>query len=51
MPVRVLEKTEDRPLQAIIRLDAAGTELLARVTLRSMHPLGLVPGTAIYAQV
>ncbi|MDA8363101.1 MAG: molybdenum ABC transporter ATP-binding protein [Gammaproteobacteria bacterium] len=50
-PVRVLEMTEDRPAQAIIRLDAAGTVLLARVTRRSMHSLGLVPGTAIYAQV
>ncbi len=50
-PVRVLEVTEDRPAQAIVKLDASGALLLARVTRRSVHSLGLGPGAEIYAQV
>ncbi|MHB8345662.1 MAG: molybdenum ABC transporter ATP-binding protein [Acidiferrobacterales bacterium] len=50
-PVRVLEITEDRPAQAIVRLDASGSVLLSRVTRRSVHALGLRPGAEIYAQI
>ncbi len=50
-PAQVLEITEDRPAQAIVRLDAGGSVLLARVTRRSVHSLQLVPGAVMYAQV
>jgi molybdate transport system ATP-binding protein len=37
--------------QVLVRLDVAGTPLLARVTRRSAHALGLEPGTPVVAQV
>ena len=39
------------PANVLIRLDAGGTALLARVTLRSQRNLQLVPGTRVWAQV
>jgi molybdate transport system ATP-binding protein len=35
----------------IVRLDAGGTPLLARLTRRSRDQLGLAPGSAVWAQV
>jgi molybdate transport system ATP-binding protein len=49
---RVLDLTADRdPAQRLIRIDVGGKALLARITQRSVHQLGIVPGTALYAQV
>jgi len=50
-PARIVEIANDRPAQAIIKLDAAGAVLLARVTRRSVHNLDLRPGSEVYAQV
>ena len=36
---------------ALIRLDASGTPLLARIMRRSSHLLGLEPGRAVWAQI
>ena len=35
----------------MVRLNAGGNRLLARITRRSLSELGLEPGTAVYAQV
>ncbi|MEF8794123.1 molybdenum ABC transporter ATP-binding protein [Thiohalorhabdus sp.] len=35
----------------VVRLDASGTPLLARITAKSRDLLGLEPGTAVYAQI
>lgn len=39
------------PANVLVRLDAGGTALLARVTLRSQEHLGLEPGRRVWAQV
>ena len=39
------------PGQALVRLRVGHWPLLARVTSRSVHSLGLVPGQAVWAQV
>ena len=41
----------DSPGQVMVALDAGGCPLLARVTSRSAHLLGLAPGLALYAQI
>ena len=41
----------DSPGQEMVALDAGGCPLLARVTTRSVHTLGLTPGRALYAQI
>jgi molybdate transport system ATP-binding protein len=41
----------DSPAQVLVRLDAAGTPLLARITRRSQHLLALHPGQALWAQI
>lgn len=50
-PARIVEISDDRPAQSTIKLDAAGSLLLARITRRSVHALGLRPGMQVYAQV
>ena len=35
----------------LVRLDIAGTPVLARITRKSAHDLGLEPGKAVYAQI
>lgn len=50
-PAEVLEVAADDDGQSIVRLDAGGTRLLARVTRRSVETLGLAPGLGLYAQV
>lgn len=48
----VMEISEvDSTYQVTIRLDAGGLPLLARVTSKSHHALGLKPGLSVYAQV
>jgi molybdate transport system ATP-binding protein len=37
--------------QVLVRLDAGGTPLLARITQRSWNTLGLAPGSRVWAQV
>jgi molybdate transport system ATP-binding protein len=41
----------DAPGQLLVRLDAAGSPLLARITRRSAERLGIRPGLALYAQI
>jgi molybdate transport system ATP-binding protein len=41
----------DSPAHVMVRLDAGGTPLLARITRRSHDQLGLVPGMAVWAQI
>jgi molybdate transport system ATP-binding protein len=42
---------DDHPAARLVRLDLAGTPLLARVTARSAAALGLVPGKAVWVQI
>ena len=51
LPVRVVALSDDSPGQVMVRLDAGGTPLLARITRKSVNALGLVAGRALYAQV
>jgi molybdate transport system ATP-binding protein len=41
----------DTPAHVLVRLDAAGTPLLARITRRSSDHLGLAPGLSVWAQI
>lgn len=45
------ERTVNEGAHVIVRLDAGGTPLLARITRRSRDQLGLVPGKAVWAQI
>ncbi len=49
--VRITALLPDGPGQVMVALDAAGTPLLARITQRSAHHLGLAVGQALLAQV
>jgi molybdate transport system ATP-binding protein len=52
LEARVLSVHEERdPAQRLVRLDAAGTTLLARVTYLSVVELGIAPGLRVYAQI
>lgn len=51
LPVTVTGLSADSPGQVMVRLDAGGTPLLARITEKSAHTLTLAPGQAIYAQI
>jgi molybdate transport system ATP-binding protein len=50
-PARVDELAATGPAQMLVRLDVAGTPLLARITRKSAHVLALEPGKLVYAQV
>lgn len=50
-PARVIEKREDGEGHVLVRLDASGTRLLARITRKSAHLLGVLPGAALYVQL
>jgi molybdate transport system ATP-binding protein len=39
------------PALCLVRLDCGGQPLLARLTRRSAHALGLAPGHAVWAQI
>lgn len=41
----------DTPAHVLVRLDAGGTPLLARITRRSADQLGVAPGKALWAQI
>jgi molybdate transport system ATP-binding protein len=52
LPGRVMDVTDDRdPAQRLVRIDAGGRPLLARITQRSVVQLAIAPGLALYAQV
>ena len=50
-PAQVIDIIEDGEGHAVIRLSAAGTILLARITRKSVHLLGLKPGVNVFAQI
>ncbi|MDA8254190.1 MAG: molybdenum ABC transporter ATP-binding protein [Betaproteobacteria bacterium] len=51
LPARVVEVADENPAQVVVRLDAEGVPLLARITRKSSALLGLEPGMAVFAQV
>jgi molybdate transport system ATP-binding protein len=51
LPVTVLALADDTPGHVMVRLDAGGSALLARVTRRSAEALALRPGLAVHAQI
>jgi molybdate transport system ATP-binding protein len=51
VPATVQALWEDGPARMMVRLAAGTTPLLAAVTRRSAHGLGLRPGQAVHAQV
>ncbi|AUB81185.1 molybdenum ABC transporter ATP-binding protein [Candidatus Thiodictyon syntrophicum] len=52
LPARVAALGEDsHPALALVRLQAGGTNILARVTHRSADLLGLAPGLAVWIQI
>lgn len=51
LPVTVTGLSPDSPGQVMVRLDAGGSTLLARITEKSAFALALAPGQAIYAQI
>ncbi len=52
LPARVVDEAPaDHPDHVLVRLDAAGTPLLARITRYSRDHLGLHPGQALWAHV
>lgn len=52
LPVIVTDMASaDTPAHVLIRLDAGGTPLLARITRRSQAYLNLAPGKALWAQI
>jgi molybdate transport system ATP-binding protein len=51
LPVTVLALADDTPGHVMVRLDAGGSTLLARVTRRSAGALALRPGLAVQAQI
>ncbi len=52
LPARVEQiVAADTPAHVLVRLDAQGTPLLARITRRSADQLGVVEGKAVWAQI
>jgi len=52
IPCRIVAMADaDHPSQYLVQLDAGGCTLLARITRRSWHALGLEPGQQAWAQV
>jgi len=52
LPGVVAELADDtHPALALVRLNVGGVPLVARLTRRSSHDLGLVPGQIVYAQI
>lgn len=49
--VVAMEAQGDSPAHVMVRLDAGGTPLLARITRRSRDQLALHPGMAVWAQI
>jgi len=52
LPVKVCEVAEaDTPAHVLVRLEAEGTPLLARITRRSCDLLEIAPGRRVWAQI
>ncbi|MGY6214828.1 molybdenum ABC transporter ATP-binding protein [Methylolobus aquaticus] len=52
LPATVLDLAPlDSPAHVLVRLEANGSPLLARITRRSSHALGLAPGRPVWAQI
>ena len=52
IPANVLDSVDcHNPAQVLVRLDAGGVRLLARITRRSWNSLALTPGKTVWAQV
>ena len=51
VPATVTELAADGEAGVLVRLEAGGVPLLARITRKSRDQLGLAPNTAVYAQV
>lgn len=51
LPARVMEMQAHGRGRMVIRLDIGGVPLLARITRKSQHRLGLEPGSKVYAQI
>ncbi|MEZ5577927.1 MAG: TOBE domain-containing protein, partial [Candidatus Competibacteraceae bacterium] len=41
----------DTPAHVLVRLDAGGTPLIARITRFSLDHLGVTPGKSMWAQI
>jgi molybdate transport system ATP-binding protein len=42
---------DTHPALALVRVNVGGVKLVARLTRRSAHDLGLTPGQIVYAQI
>ena len=52
LPATVLTTSPaEHPAHALVRLDAGGSEIVARITRRSHHLLQLAPGMPVWAQI
>jgi molybdate transport system ATP-binding protein len=51
VPATVCEAVDDGAAQVLLRLNAHGTPLLARITRKSAYALALAPGMSVYAQI
>ena len=52
LPATVTEVADaDTPAHVLVRLDAGGTPLIARITRRSLDHLGVTPGKPLWAQI
>jgi molybdate transport system ATP-binding protein len=52
LPATVTEVADaDNPAHVLVRLDAGGTPLIARITRRSRDHLGVTPGQPLWAQI
>lgn len=51
LPAEVIDLLPDGPARIIVRLQLGATVLLAAITARSAHGLGLAPGARVWAQV
>jgi molybdate transport system ATP-binding protein len=51
LPATVMALASDSPGQVMVRLDAGGSPLLARITRKSADALALAVGQAVFAQV
>ena len=51
LPCTVTAVSPDSPGQVMVALQAGDTPLLARITARSGHALGLAPGKSVFAQI
>ncbi len=50
-PAIVIDRSDEAPGRVLLRLDANGVVLLARITQKSATALALTPGQKVYAQV